>query len=132
VNHAPLVDAFWVHHRLSSSGARDERLDADTYFWAWEQVHETMRQGDLEAVELLVALADAVSPDDVALAYLGAGPLEDLLCSGGQAPSDSLLDSVETAARQHAGFRAALQGVWWGENDEITRSRLARFLSSSE
>jgi hypothetical protein len=48
------------------------------------------------------------APDDAALAYVAAGPLEDLLASHGS----TFIHCVEEMARKHARFLLALSGVY--------------------
>jgi hypothetical protein len=64
-------------------------------------------------------------PDDQALAYLGAGPVEDFLL---ERHADDVIDQVEVAARRSAGFRSALHCAHY---DDVVapdaRDRLRRF-----
>jgi hypothetical protein len=109
---------------MLTSSKREDRLAADKLWWAWEVVEERMNADTpAEAVGLLVALADA-APDDPALAYLGAGPVEDLLC--GRAVE--AVDDVDNAARTNEAFRTALRCAWHDEHvpAEIAE-RLRRF-----
>jgi hypothetical protein len=72
---AEVVAAYWTHHRLPR-GRRSERLAAAEYDWAWDFVDEAMR-GDDDPLSLLDELLGAPEADPC---YLGAGPVEDLLC----------------------------------------------------
>ena len=69
-----VIAAYWRHHALAS-GDRAERLASEEHFWAWEAVDEAM-EGD-DALGLLDALLEAPGADPC---YLGAGPIEVLLC----------------------------------------------------
>ena len=71
-----------------------------------------MRREPTEVVTLLVAIADG-APDDAALAYLGAGPIENLLRYCG---SDIVFDRVEGWALRSETFRKALRCAWF-DND---------------
>jgi hypothetical protein len=102
-----VVPTYWRHYELLASENRADRLAADELFWAWEQVDQAAKDGGPGIVDLLVALSDA-APNDAALAYLGAGPVEDLVRLHGA----RLRGEVETASRQNQHFAAACRSVW--------------------
>lgn len=60
-------------------------------------------------MSLLVSLSEAADDDGPALAYLGAGPVEDLLRHN----AERFIDEVESAARSVPSFRRALQSAWF-------------------
>jgi hypothetical protein len=96
---------------------------ADSLFHVWEEVEEAAQFGKPEVVDLLVALADA-APNDLALATLGAGPVEDLITSHGE----EFVETIDEAARRSESFRKALRCVWYQSSvDESVRVRLQRF-----
>lgn len=78
VANADLVEAYWRQYQLSQSQDPVDLAMADSLFHVWEEVEEAAQFGKPEVVDLLVALADA-APNDLALATLGAGPVEDLI-----------------------------------------------------
>lgn len=118
-----LVETYWRQHQLSLSDDPADLEAADSIFHVWEEVDEAAQFGNPGIVELLVALADA-APDDLALATLGAGPLEDLIRSH----AEEFVEQLDQAARQNARFRYALRCVWYTESiDESVRQRLQRF-----
>jgi hypothetical protein len=99
-----LIAAYFAHH----AAARDKRsVLAEELFWAWEQVRERVAENPAEGWALTHDLLLA-APDDDALMYVAAGPLEDLLKRAGE----SVIDDVITAARRDAKVRRALRGVW--------------------
>jgi hypothetical protein len=106
-----LAAAYWEHYRLSTSKDRAERLRSSETFWAWEAVNDLVDERPQDVIPTLVALADA-APDDDALGYLGAGPVEDLINHHG---SVVVIDRVEGAARRNQRFRTALTGAWYDE-----------------
>lgn len=108
---AALVSGYWENYRLVSSSDRTDGLRADDYHWAWEEVDYRVSVNPTEVTDLLVALADE-APDDAALAYLGAGPVEDLLVYHG---SDFVFDAVEGAARRNERFCKALRCAWYDD-----------------
>jgi len=118
-----VVDAFWRFHRLSTSGDREDRLASEEYFWAEEEVSLAIRTASPGVVDLISSLADA-APDDMALAALGAGPLEDLIHGKGS----DFADEIEQAAIANERFLRALRCVWFGSSlDDDLRKRLQRF-----
>lgn len=96
-----LVDAYLAHFRTKD----------DSLFWAWEEVDATTNS--LEAgLPLCLALVEcAATPAE--LAYIAAGPLEDLLRRIG-APA---VQALEMPARQSAKVREALRQVWLSNDD---------------
>lgn len=83
--------------------------------------------GGDQAVDLLVALADAVDGDETALGYLGAGPVEDLLSSK-PTPPGVVVDRLEAAAQQNPRVRVAVASVCWDDDDDPDlRRRFERF-----
>jgi hypothetical protein len=120
---AEVVAAYWRHHQLSISEDRTERADADEWFWAWEEVDEAALDASPGIVDFLVALAKA-APNDDALAYLGAGPLEDLIRRHGA----EFVDAIDRAAQTSESFQVALRCVWYGaDTNESIVTRLRRF-----
>jgi hypothetical protein len=96
------AQTYWEYRRLAE-GDRAQRLASRKLFWAYEQLQDQIGSQPLGAVDTLVRLADS-APDDQSLAYLGAGPIEDLLAS-----ADAwLVSSFEGAARRHPRLRQAL------------------------
>jgi hypothetical protein len=63
-----LADTYLQHHAT--------RRDED--FWAWEEVSEIVRSGDLDKAWNITLLLLQKAPDG-ALGYVAAGPLEDII-----------------------------------------------------
>jgi len=121
-----LVEAYWKNYTLTA-GDRQLRLDAEDWFWAWEDVDTAVREPSPQTLDLLLALANA-APDDKALAYLGAGPFEDLINWNGI----EFVDQIEQCARRDPAFREALANVRLSSNiPAIVRDRLAVFIRSA-
>ncbi len=117
-----LPEAYWRHYVMAFRGDRQQRMGAQELDWAEEEVHQAM-QDPLGAVKLMVDLADA-APDDEALSYLGAGPIEELV---GRFHAD-VVQEVDDAARQNDRFRYALRSAWLdGKVPDPVRDRLRRF-----
>jgi hypothetical protein len=119
---AILPEAYWRRYVLMFRGSREQRLAAGELDWADDEVQEALGE-PVKAVSLLVRLADA-APDEQALAYLGAGPIEDLLVD----PAPTVVDEIEQAARRNEHFRYALRCAWFDDRvSPAVRSRLRRF-----
>lgn len=122
-----IVGAYWRQYRLSADGKRSDRLAAADCFWAWEAVEETVSRGGVDAVALIERLANAVDGDEAALAYLGAGSIEDLLRHNGP-PSTTVADALDAAARRNPNVRVAVRCVWWSDEDDAALAeRFKRF-----
>ena len=124
-----LAAAYWDHYRLFTSKDRAERLRSDELDWASDEIDELVAEQPDDAISTLVFLADA-APDDGALGYLGAGPVEELIIGHG---SDVVIDRVEGAARRNERFRMALASAWY--DDHVTpevRERLRVFGGGAE
>jgi hypothetical protein len=107
-----LADSYWDHYRRATSNVRTERLSERDVRWAHDEVDERVRNQPEEVIAVLVAIADA-APDDAALAYLGAGPIEDLIRHCG---SVVVVDRIEGAASRSDAFRKALRCAWFEDD----------------
>jgi uncharacterized protein DUF6869 len=118
-----LIDGYWKHYRLST-GSRQERSDADKWAWAWDDVEGAVMEPSANTFEMLMALVESAADDD-ALAYIGAGPLEDLINSHGV----QFAGQIEESARRVPKFRTALAHVHLSSNVSASvRERLARIM----
>jgi hypothetical protein len=97
-----LVRAYWQHYEASFGPAAD-RAKADECEWAWLEAKDVAEDGGPQALALVSALAEE-APSDDALAYLGAGPLEELLDGGWQ----TVVTDLEQAALASDRLRLAL------------------------
>jgi len=95
-NHA-LVETYLQHWATN-----DEAL-----FWAYERVDDVVRKDPEHGWVLVLALVEA-APDDAALDYVAAGPLEDWICKHGH----GRMERVTAACKSHRRFRDALPRVW--------------------
>jgi hypothetical protein len=121
-----LADAYWTYYRLKPSTERADRLKSDELFWAWEMAQELSqaRPWDdgfesrweerpervapaMDRLELIELLAERAPDADGALAYLGAGPVENYL------ENDPDIARVDEAARRSERFRIALTMAWF-------------------
>jgi hypothetical protein len=122
------IDAYWHHYLLAHMGGSADRLEAEGYFWAYEWVEAAVagkvkgEAPETDPIDLMVKLAKR-APDDMALAYLGAGPVENYLAR----PSADI-DAVDRAARRDARFRTALRCAWFEHSlPSSDAERLRRF-----
>ena len=106
--HKQLVDAYLAHARECF---RDG--DKDPYFDAWEQVHDMVGDRPEEGWTLILQLIERAADEQV-LAYIAAGPLEDLIKWHGP----QFIERIEAHASIDAKFRRALRGVWPSEGPE--------------
>jgi len=97
-----LVTAYLHYATAALSG----RTDAEP-FWAWEAVDELSRR-DPEALWLFLLEAMRRTADDRSLAYLAAGPFEDLIVRYGE----QFIERIEIEARSEPRVLRALCGVW--------------------
>ena len=92
----------------------------DTSFWAFNELADLIRDDADRAWQIVVELV-ARAPDEETLGYVGAAPLEDLICTH----PDAMIDRVEIRARQDARFRKAVARVWgWTRIPKDIRARL--------
>ena len=97
-----LVTAYLQHAAESISGGKDQPLSD-----AWVRLDNLVRDEPEAAWPVVLELVRRARQDDV-LAYIAAGPLEDLLCRHPHA----FIDRVEALGRRDPHFRRALSGVW--------------------
>lgn len=121
-----IVKAYWEHYSSTQSSDRVLRLDAERTLWAWEAVEEEVRSPTARVLKLLLALGHEAKDDD-ALAYLGAGPVEDLISWHGA----RYLDEIDQCARSDPAFRKALSNVWIATQvPEAVHERLAKYIKT--
>jgi hypothetical protein len=97
VEQQQIVTAYWRHY-----------ADPHDSVWAWDLVDDIghgVTHASADALTLFADLATA-APDEAALSYLGAGPLEDYLrCSA--LDIERLAVAITTSERLKAAFRYA-------------------------
>ena len=98
-------------------GDPNDTGSADAHDAAFREVSRLSRN-DPELCWKFVELAAASDLTDIEVAYIAAGPLEDVLGYHGA----RLRERVEEAARRDPGMRRMLGGVWKGHmsNDDWT------------
>jgi hypothetical protein len=108
-----MATRYWSDHA---------RTGEAPYGPAQEFVAEFTEVGDPLVVEVIQSLVDA-DPTDVALDFVGAGPLEDLLSHNRHGLT--FVDEVDRRARRDPRLRAAVTGLWLSKDvPESVRTRL--------
>jgi hypothetical protein len=90
---------------------RQYRNGGETDFWAFEEVGKRVTFGNDEEDAWAVMIALVEAADDESLAYVGAGPLEDLVRRFGT----DLILRIEKTARTNLKFRECLGSIWLSE-----------------
>lgn len=124
VTDADLSDGYWnVFAR--SRGDRAERLAAERSMASTEAVNDRVEAGADGIVDLLTLLANrAPDPQAESLAWLGAGPVEELL----NHHAARFIDEIDAAARTNERFRHSLSCAWFDDSiDPALAQRLRRF-----
>lgn len=120
-SYAELAAAYWSEQKAwrELGGGLGPELTAAIDFVS----DVTMGHG-VDGLEVVRALVEA-APNDMAIEFVGAGPLEDLIVDERSAPQ--LLDAVAELAAGSARWRQALAHVWVGASpglDQTQRDRL--------
>ena len=110
-DNAELVANYWRAHRLSRGG-REDRLLAEADASAFDEVHERVTRDPTDALTLI---DDLLAADSADAAFVGAGPLEDLLVEHGAAVAQLVADRC----RNSSAWQSAVAAVWL---DELERS----------
>jgi hypothetical protein len=83
--------------------------DKQSHFWAFEKVCDFIYDDEPEnAWNVLVTLTSLPGNTSEDIAYIAAGPAEDLLCHYG----DAFIGRFEEMAQKEPAFRRLLGGVW--------------------
>ena len=124
VTDADLSDGYW-NEFARSRGDRAERLAAERSMASTEAVDDRVEAGADGIVDLLTLLANrAPDPQAESLAWLGAGPVEELL----NHHAARFIDEIDAAARTNERFRYSLSCAWFDDSiDPALAQRLRRF-----
>lgn len=122
---------YFVEWQVLVSGTRPERLRMEQAAHRpsdvlYRMLH-TANEPEL-AWPIILALVEA-APNHEAIAFVAAGPLEDLVQNYG----DEFGDRIVERARDDAAFRSALRGVWgWERVSESLRTRIFELLGARD
>ena len=83
------------------------QASTDDSFWAFECLNDIVEASPEIAFRCVLAALD-LCEGDTDMAYLAAGPMEDLVIRHGP----QLIDAIEEEAVRNARFRALLSGIW--------------------
>jgi hypothetical protein len=110
-----LIAGYLLHAETSMRDGTDaEHFDAE------EELDDAVRDDPERAWPIICEVIRRISADDI-LAYVAAGPLEDLLVHHPHV----FIDRVESLAKEDAHFRRAVSGVWgWDSIPDHVRQRL--------
>jgi hypothetical protein len=101
---ADLIASYLIHAKTRTRDGTDAE-----HFDAWEQLDSLVRDAPERAWPVICEIIRRVSPEDEdILAYVAAGPLEDLLVRHPYA----FIDRVEALATSDSHFRRAVSGEW--------------------
>jgi hypothetical protein len=105
-----------------AASVRDGVLD-NSKQWVFDEFNRLVREEPEEAWRLI---QDAVhrSGNDQILAFVAAGPLEDLI----RLHARAFMERIETAAANDRHFRRAVSGVWVSDLPEDLQRRLERLI----
>lgn len=95
INHKEIIDAYLQYYRTKK----------DEYWWSYEKIVDLMESAD--SLAFVNELIQACQNDDE-IAYVAAGPLEDLITKHNETIKDALIELV----RKDKKVRQAIQGVW--------------------
>ena len=118
---AELISAYLAHSRTRTRDGTDAE-----HFDAPEELDTLVTDDPERAWPLICEIIRRISPkDEDILAYVAAGPLEDLLVRHPYA----FIDRIEIRATKDAHFRRAISVVWgWKSIPSEVRTRLDRLL----
>jgi hypothetical protein len=118
---AEIISGYLAHAKTTTRDGTDaENFDAN------EELDDLVTDEPERAWPLSCEVIRRISPqDEDILAYVAAGPLEDLLVRHPYA----FIDRIESLARNDAHFRRAMSGVWgWNSIPSEIRTRLDTLL----
>ncbi len=93
---------------LANAYLRRDSEQSQEHRWASRRVDEIVRNEPNQALELTLMLLKKAGDDDRVLAYIAAGPLEDLLKRHGI----QVIKRIEKEADGDSRLQLALSGVW--------------------
>jgi hypothetical protein len=99
---------------LADTYLRHRALGREEDFWAWQEVDRIVRADLARGWEITLLLLKKTESDE-ALAYVAAGPLEDLVDGYGNAA----FDIIERACDSDYRLQLALSGVWLDSDSPV-------------
>lgn len=133
----PPVPADWIdayfedYDRITSRdrARRMEPLDGRLTDWLMPRIAPTATSAEIaSALDVIERLVTRASGDAKLLAYVGAGPLEDLLRRHAESVSDRLVQRTKS----DPDFREAMKNVWgWEDVPNVVQERLLPLLEDA-
>ncbi len=103
---ARVARAFLELYRFTY-GTSPDPAAAEARQWAYNCI-EALRYTDPDLALDVVLLALGMTGEDDEIAFLAAGPMEDLIVDAGE----QVIGRVEAEAMRNPGFRRLLSGIW--------------------
>jgi hypothetical protein len=108
-----VAEAWWLYYRTfvePERGSRRPESDApESAHHAQDLIRDAAMDGDADVLRYLVRLAE-LAPDESALSFLGAGPIEDFISHCGH--GNEFASRIVELARSNEPFRNALAMMW--------------------
>lgn len=96
-------------------------------FWSFTKVWE-LTGSDPERLWVIIKELVGKASDKATLSYIGAGPLEDLLCGRGE----QFIERIEQEAAVNEKFRFCLAGVWKSTVNDDLWNRITKALGDQD
>ena len=109
INENDLIDAYFRNYEAIENGQYENENS-----WARETIEDIVFKEPLRGLELTLKLL-RLCKNDKALAYVAAGPLENLFVYHGK----HIIDRITKEADKDVRIQLALSGVWLKENNKI-------------
>ena len=113
INKTDQLPSTWIKLTRIASVKGYNCPEADEQFWASMELDELVNKDPDEALGIILEILNQ-DPDQIILANLSAGPLEDLLVRHGE----EVIERIETEAKHNKAFKLLLGGVWQNKMKE--------------
>jgi hypothetical protein len=108
INETELINTYFKNWECVEKGQSDNE-----HFWAWETIEDMVFKEPIRGLEITIKIL-RLCKDDKALAYVAAGPLENLFVYHGR----KIIDRITKEADKDPRIQLALSGVWLNENNK--------------
>ena len=106
--------------------AQETPQDSGQLAWAFDRLDDLVRD-EPESAWRVIEHIRRLKPDDLILANLASGPLEDFIMRHG----DEFIDRIESAARSDPQLKKLLGAVWRNDISSQVWGRIGKISSSS-
>jgi hypothetical protein len=108
-NEEKLIKDYFIYYENI-----DNEEKSDKTFWAWEMVEDLVSENPIVGLDLTIKLLKR-SKDEKTLAYVAAGPLENLF----KCHWEKIKNKIEQIADKDEKIQLAISGVWLDKNDVV-------------